>query len=528
MEVVITNHFKKYKDIRKLLKEGKLCFSSISPSGIQTEPNRASASVTTSETDNNPGVSENKNSIPTANKQAKQTELSENVLSTSDTAVKDSQRIAESEQEVDVNPTDAQKEAGNYKKGHLKLKGFDITIENPAGSVRSGVDRNGSRWENRMNNTYGYFKGTQGVDGDHIDVYLSNDMDNWSGDNVYVIDQYNPDGSFDEHKVMFGFDNKDEALSNFLANYSQGWGDSRKLDVTPISMDGFKKWVDSSHRKTKPFAEYKAVKALTEDAYGKTDKQGNPLNDDGTLKLEKITSVDELTDEDFSAPTRSVELPALPKNVDDAIGANGKPVIIKKNIFEKNWKSHKFPFDESRKILKSALYDTDLVGQTQPVKKPLHWVAIKLDDKSPIVILEVNESKDNTEIVGWYTLDERNLERIKRQANKNGGELIVLSPKDKVESLPTPLNDLSSVGNITDNSANSQMSGVRNDGIDEDAKLLVGEETLPEDELRQRIEDGRFGEWIAKNQRRKTRSRKSVRRRRSRMSARRSVERGRI
>ena len=515
MEVVITNHFKKYKDIRKLLKEGKLCFSSISPSGIQTEPNRASASVTTSETDNNPGVSENKNSIPTANKQAKQTELSENVLSTSDTAVKDSQRIAESEQEVDVNPTDVQKEAGNYKKGHLKLKGFDITIENPAGSVRSGVDRNGSRWENRMNNTYGYFKGTQGVDGDHIDVYLSNDMDNWSGDNVYVIDQYNPDGSFDEHKVMFGFDNKDEALSNFLANYSQGWGDSRKLDVTPISMDGFKKWVVSSHRKTKPFASYKVVKALTEDAYGKTDKQGNPLNDDGTLKLEKITSVDELTDEDFSAPTRSVELPALPKNVDDAIGANGKPVIIKKNIFEKNWKSHKFPFDESRKILKSALYDTDLVGQTQPVKKPLHWVAIKLDDKSPIVILEVNESKDNTEIVGWYTLDERNLERIKRQANKNGGELIVLSPKDKVESLPTPLNDLSSVGNITDNSANSQMSGVRNDGIDEDAKLLVGEETLPEDELRQRIEDGRFGamdsqESTEKNEKPKERPKEKI------------------
>ena len=78
-----------------------------------------------------------------------------------------------------------------------------------------------------------------------------------------------------------------------------------------------------------------------------------------------------------------------------------------------------------------------------------------------------NYNKDNTEIVGWYTLDNRNLERIKRQANKNGGELIMLSSMDKVESLPTPLNGLSFVGNITNNSANNQRNGVINNGIDE-------------------------------------------------------------
>ena len=178
----------------------------------------------------------------------------------------------------------------------------------------------------------------------------------------------------------------------------------------------------------------------------KTDNQGNPLNADGTLKLEKVKSVDDLTDEDFSKPTRSVELPQVPENVDNALGADGKPVIIKKNIFEKNWEAHKFPFAESRSILKSALYNTDLVGQTQPTKRPLHWVAIKLDEKSPIVVLEVNENKDNVEIVGWYTLDGRNLERIKRQAEKNDGELVMLSPKDKVESLSTPQSDLSSDG----------------------------------------------------------------------------------
>ena len=178
-----------------------------------------------------------------------------------------------------------------------------------------------------------------------------------------------------------------------------------------------------------------------------TDNQGNPVNDDGTLKVEAVQSVDELTDEDFSAPTRNVQLPALPQNVDAALNANGKPVIIKKNIFKKNWGAHGFYSDESRAILKAALYNTDLVGQRQSNDKPLHWVAIRIDDESPTVVLEVNENKDNIEIVDWFTVDEREsnrIYRIKKQAEKNGGELVMLSPKDKVESLSTPQPDLSS------------------------------------------------------------------------------------
>lgn len=174
------------------------------------------------------------------------------------------------------------------------------------------------------------------------------------------------------------------------------------------------------------------------------DKQGNPINADGTLKVDKVNSINELADADFENPTRNVELPAIPENVDKAIGANGKPVVIKKNIFEKNKKNHNFSNQQSRDILTNALYNTDLVGQTQPTKRPKHWVAIQLDEKSPITVLEVNENKDNVEVVGWYTLDNRNLERIKRQAANEGGELLMLSSKDKVESLSTPNSILSS------------------------------------------------------------------------------------
>lgn len=160
--------------------------------------------------------------------------------------------------EVDQNPTEAQKEAGNYKKGHVKIDGYDVTIENPKGSVRSGKDADGNEWSVTMNNDYGYIRGTEGVDGDHIDVFLS---DNPETGDVFVIDQVNPDGTFDEHKVMYGFETAEEAKEAYLANYSPGW--KGLGNITEVSKEQFKKWVESSHRKTKPFAEYKNVNGNT-------------------------------------------------------------------------------------------------------------------------------------------------------------------------------------------------------------------------------------------------------------------------
>ena len=616
-------------------------------------------------------------------------------------------KIEAASADVNTDPTEAQKEAGNYKKGHVQVGTFDITIEQPEGSIRRGTDADGKKWESKMHNTYGYFRGTEGVDGDHIDVFLSNDIDGWNGRKVFVVDQYNPDGTFDEHKVMLGFNDMDEAKSDYLANYEKGWENGRRIDISSTNLEDFEKWIGSSHRKTKPFSEYSSVNketvatdkgsekpekkqekqsvfdkakeiadkeekkrkaeadsvlgqatravgkkkkvnlfkytvseknsnsalrgvhyangyAYASDGYilfkekadypkewegstrdkdgnlidgkypdtekaihrlvhipdkeveslpskevldfaitaskklkgkaipvaidgiffnavnlkkfleavaskgmdkvvyrhpmlyatngkdeivmmptvntlegaldiadrmesaglpkeqidawkahieaadkkmsfddfkkavenakkegdkaeaekQKVDKQGNPIDAEGRLITEKVEDISDLSDDDFNNPTRSVELPKIPKNVDDALGANGRPVIIKKNIFEKNGKSHGFTPKQSRKILGDALYNPDIVGQSQPSTKKTHWVAIKVDEKSPITILEVNDGKDNVEVVGWYTLDARNLERIKRQAEREGGELLVLSPKDKVESLPTPTSGL--------------------------------------------------------------------------------------
>lgn len=161
----------------------------------------------------------------------------------------------EEEAKVDTNPTDAQKEAGNYKKGHIKVDGLNITIEQPKGSIRRGTDANGKQWESEMHNTYGYIRGTESVDGDHIDIFLS---DNPTEGNVFVVDQVNKDGSFDEHKVMYGFPDMESAKQAYLSNYEEGW--QGLGSITEVKKEDFKKWIDSSKRKTKPFAKYSTVK----------------------------------------------------------------------------------------------------------------------------------------------------------------------------------------------------------------------------------------------------------------------------
>ena len=182
--------------------------------------------------------------------------------------------VTRAEQQTNAEPTEGQKEAGNYKKGRVKVGPFDVVIEQPRGSVRSGVDANGKAWETTMQNTYGYFGGTKGVDGDAIDVFLGNDLDGWDGTTVFVVDQYNPDGSFDEHKVMLGFNSQEEAEAAYFANYEADWAKTHRTEVTAVPLADFNEWVNSSKRKTKAFAEYKVAKRNVEiDAHNAQNEQ---------------------------------------------------------------------------------------------------------------------------------------------------------------------------------------------------------------------------------------------------------------
>lgn len=390
-------------------------------------------------------------------------------------------RLKSAIEETETNPSDAQKESGNYKKGHIKFGGYDYTIENPKGSTRSGKDADGKEWKVTMHDTYGYIRGKFGKDGDHLDMFINDkaDLDNWNGD-VFVVDQVNPDGSFDEHKVMYGYDSMDDAEKAYLANYSKGW--KGLGNITGVSKDEFDKWLDTSKRKLKPFKDYAKVK------FSLKDNQGNPLNQDGTLKLDKIKSVDELTDEDFLHPTRNVELPSLPKKIADAIGTEGKPVVIKKNIFERNYMRHKDVTPElSKVIFKSALYNPDLYGQNQKKTRPYNWVLINTKDEkgnNRTVLLEVNPNKDNVEIVHWHFVNDKNLGLIKKQAIREGDQVLILPSEqsEEVGGLSNLTDDLSAA-KIDNSSETAKENGEKFSLKDEKIKSVAEKFGVNEDDV---------------------------------------------
>lgn len=181
-------------------------------------------------------------------------------------------KVRDEEKKVEPNPTEGQKEAGNYKKGHVTVQGLDITIENPKGSVRSGIDKNGKRWSVTMNNTYGYFKRTTGKDGDHVDVFLG---ENIHYPRVFVIDQNNEEGSFDESKVMLGFDSAEQAQSDYMKNYSPGWKGFGA--ITESSLEDFRTWLNDGARQNKAYSEYKGNKSVSKNTIFTEDAKNAAL-----------------------------------------------------------------------------------------------------------------------------------------------------------------------------------------------------------------------------------------------------------
>ncbi len=154
---------------------------------------------------------------------------------------------------VAAEPSDAQKAAGNYQKAHIRLHGFDISIENPAGSIRTGKDPDtGKDWQSpKLPADYGYIKGTEGKDGDHVDVYIGPKSESQK---VFVVDQLDiKSGKFDEHKAVLGVDTLDEAVSLYTGSFDNPTLD-RIGDVVEMDMADFQKWVANKRATKKPAA----------------------------------------------------------------------------------------------------------------------------------------------------------------------------------------------------------------------------------------------------------------------------------
>ena len=253
LEVVISNHFVEKKALVKKITEGNVIYIKEALSSNSSEKHLAENQNDLPDllpTQENNASSEEDN----MSSGSKDTNISEESNTGSGKSV--TEQITEQREVVNTEPTEAQKEAGNYRMGHVKIDGMDVTIENPKGSIRRGTDADGKKWESEMHYDYGYIRGTKAVDNDHIDIFLS---DNPETGNVFVVDQVNPKtGEFDESKVMYGFASEQEARDAYLSNYEKGWKGLGK--ITEVTREEFKKWIESSTRKTKPFSEYASVK----------------------------------------------------------------------------------------------------------------------------------------------------------------------------------------------------------------------------------------------------------------------------
>nr|WP_251048098.1 LPD38 domain-containing protein [Halomonas sp. ISL-56] len=173
--------------------------------------------------------------------------------------------------ETNPEPTPAQAEAGNYRKGKIQLNGFDIAIENPKGSTRRGTDPEGRPWESSMAHHYGDIKGTKAADGDNLDVFIG---DNPGSQRAYIIDQINADGTYDEAKIMLGFDSLEQARQGYLANYDEGWNGLGSINE--MSVDELKTWTREGAT-DKPYGDIQAQPKPVE-----TGREQSPVDEIAT------------------------------------------------------------------------------------------------------------------------------------------------------------------------------------------------------------------------------------------------------
>lgn len=159
--------------------------------------------------------------------------------------------------DTDTDPTPAQKESGNYRKGLIEYKGLRIRIENPKGSVRWGFDESGRKWLTKMKNHYGYIIGTEAADNDPIDVFIG---DKIGASRAFVVNQ-GKNNLFDEHKIMLGFDNIEEAEAAYLSNYQKGW--DGLISIRQTNTKKIREWIQSGNL-NEPFGYKTEIKSLGE------------------------------------------------------------------------------------------------------------------------------------------------------------------------------------------------------------------------------------------------------------------------
>ncbi len=216
--------------------------------------------------------------------------------------------LAPAREQVNTEPSEAQKESGVYRKGHLKLHGLDITMENPRGSVRRGKDADGKEWASPpMPTDYGYIRRTEAKDGDQVDTMIG---PNLSSPKVFVIDQMDLGTKlFDESKILFGLNDSADAEHAYDASFSDGKGPARRMAITEVSVDEFKQWLKNGNTKA-PFARQRDTQSIQDTGIQSLEKNA------ATVQQSEGRSVSELRGKRAEGLSRVEQgLPVLPEGI---------------------------------------------------------------------------------------------------------------------------------------------------------------------------------------------------------------------
>lgn len=356
------------------------------------------------------------------------------------------------DQNPNTNPSEAQKEAGNYKKAHITVQGMDITVENPKGSTRSGVDEDGQAWSHEMNSHYGYFKRTNGKDGDHIDVFVGPDE---ASTTVYVVDQVKPkNGQFDESKVMIGYNSPEQAKQAYMENYDDNWQGFSA--ITPVSVEDFKKWLYDGARQSKPFSEYVGTPEPVEVENSEIEIVKNILtNTKGESFPEQIHTIEDFRNE-FNSPVTT------PVN----------KIEVKDNVFNKI-------------IINKRIH---ISGAIRPTLENPDFILQDIDDSILFVKVFNNEGKRSYNVVAVNKNDvfdeylaSIHIKSTSNILNKMRSGAKLLQPVSGFGDEGNPRNNLTPLPDdkVIDNNTDNQTNNVKSSDNKEE-KHLVSEQRYAE------------------------------------------------
>ena len=367
-------------------------------------------------------------------------------------------------------PSIAQIEAGNYKKGKINLYGLRIAIEQPANSYRTGIDKDGTAWSCRLAANYGYFLGSIGNDNDHIDCFIGSYP---QAEYVYIINQF-VNGKFDEHKIMVCFVDEQDAIQAYKTSYSQNWNGLES--IVKASINQFKHWLRFANKsvpatKEQLPIEIKKMMQLSWDASGlpvgadlstvlyelRRSDGGNLLLDAATIDDFNHDYADCMVSDDY---LDSLNMPySLLRRKSEQLGMalskSGKTLKLIESSSEITNPDITKPFKKYGVLMVSVVYSLS-DGQTvtiifhnpdstpskiQPTDTMIAWKWV-LNKKDITAVVAPENGKDIAPMKvaeRIINLAEKNSEAFQR-ANKNLSEQI-----KQIDDLSTEINDLGMV-----------------------------------------------------------------------------------